>query len=432
MKAIGYARESTRDQAVYGFNLDDQCKKIEAYTELYFEGKHCELQIIREEGASAKSLNRPKMQEIIAMVKNREFDVLIVHNLDRLTRQVADLAELLKIFEENNVQLVSITENINTKEPVGRFFIFLIVLIAQWEEETISSRTRRGVEESLRQGNYAAPGAPFGYKRDPDDNHKLIINEDEAKIVRRVFESIAQKGYSITALAHEFNAEKLLEMHWDKARISRMIENTIYYGTYFKYGKEYRNLAPKIVSKDLYDEANRKEPGFRHSPKRKYIYKGLVYCTSCKRPLHCRHTINKIGKHYHYYGCYGCGKQVAEKEITDMIREKMDQILQELECETELQKMSKKFKFLSDILEKVPMSSVLNVDEDGGLASLITAESVERDKFEKCIDVLRSEVRSLHFEDLPFLRKREIALDYIKEILFNPEDGSIVINYWDS
>lgn len=112
LRIVGYGRESTREQAKYGFNLDDQEKKIMKYVDVYYEDGTYSMQMFREEGASAKSLDRPKMNEIMAMVRKGQVDTIVIHNLDRLTRQVKDLAVLLEEFDKNNVSLVSITEMI--------------------------------------------------------------------------------------------------------------------------------------------------------------------------------------------------------------------------------------------------------------------------------------------------------------------------------
>ena len=99
LRVIGYCRESTREQAKYGFNLDDQEKKIQKYVDVYYADNSYSLTMMREEGASAKSLNRPKMNELMSMVRRKRVDTIIIHNLDRLTRQVKDLATLLEEFE---------------------------------------------------------------------------------------------------------------------------------------------------------------------------------------------------------------------------------------------------------------------------------------------------------------------------------------------
>ena len=81
-RIVGYARESTRDQAVNGFNLDEQERWIKEYVDLYYPSTENHFSMIREEGASAKSLLRPRFTEIIDLIKNEQVDILIVHNLD--------------------------------------------------------------------------------------------------------------------------------------------------------------------------------------------------------------------------------------------------------------------------------------------------------------------------------------------------------------
>ena len=144
-RIIGYARESTREQAENGFNLDEQERKIREYLDVYYDDQDYQFEMLREEGASARSLNRPLMIEIINRVENELVDVLIIHNLDRLTRNLSDLQDLLDLFERKGVKLISIKENVETQTIQGKVFISIIVLIAQWEEDIIADRTRRGM-----------------------------------------------------------------------------------------------------------------------------------------------------------------------------------------------------------------------------------------------------------------------------------------------
>lgn len=94
------------------------------------------------------------MIRLIVDVSNGEIDVILVHNLDRLTRRLKDLIHLLELFQVAEVSLVSIKEKIETETAMGRFFIIIIILIAQWELETISERTKRGMDRSAKEGNY--------------------------------------------------------------------------------------------------------------------------------------------------------------------------------------------------------------------------------------------------------------------------------------
>ena len=317
LRVIGYCRESTREQAKYGFNLDDQEKKIRKYVDVYYADNSYSLTMMREEGASAKSLNRPKMNELMSMVRRKRVDTIIIHNLDRLTRQVKDLATLLEEFEKYDVSLISITEKIDTKSPMGRFFIYMIVLIAQWEWETISSRSIRGIEESARQGNYALPGAPVGYKRNPEDTHKLIVVEEEAAVVRRIFESVAYGQRAAKTVAAELNKEKTLSKRWDEKKVQGIIGNKIYYGTFERFGVEYPNHTPPIVSKELYDQANQAFKSNTGHVRHKYLYKGLVICKKCGRKMTCFVGEGRQGTKYLYYRCETCKVLLPEKRITD-------------------------------------------------------------------------------------------------------------------
>ena len=108
IRIVGYGRESTREQAEDGFNLDEQERRINEYVDLYYAEDEIEYSLIREEGASARSLKRPKMNVVLEKIRHDEVDVLIVHNLDRLTRNLVDMQQLLELFEEKHVQLVSL------------------------------------------------------------------------------------------------------------------------------------------------------------------------------------------------------------------------------------------------------------------------------------------------------------------------------------
>ena len=94
IRIIGYGRESTREQAEDGFNLDEQERKIREYVDVYYEGKDIQFTMFREEGVSARSLKRPKMKMILDEIPDGAVDVLIVHNLDRLTRKLIDIGDL--------------------------------------------------------------------------------------------------------------------------------------------------------------------------------------------------------------------------------------------------------------------------------------------------------------------------------------------------
>lgn len=160
MKAIGYARVSTEDQAQGGVSLDFQEEKVRAYC----VAKDWELiKMLRDDGYSAKDLNRPGMQEILKGCRKREFDVVVILKLDRLTRSVKDLGYLVEdVFSKCSVGFSSIQDNFDTCTANGRMVMNILATIAQWERDTISERTRDAMQ-FMKNGLKLVGAVPYGF-----------------------------------------------------------------------------------------------------------------------------------------------------------------------------------------------------------------------------------------------------------------------------
>ena len=149
MQLIGYSRVSTAEQVSEGVSLEMQAKKIEAYCLV----KDWQLSaVITEAGQSAKSLNRPGMARLLAMVDAGEVSTVIVYKLERLTRSVADLDRLVKVFEKKNVALVSLQESLDATTATGRLMMNLLASVSQWEREVIGEQTKDALQELKAQG----------------------------------------------------------------------------------------------------------------------------------------------------------------------------------------------------------------------------------------------------------------------------------------
>lgn len=119
MRAIGYVRVSTEKQADFGVSLEAQQEKVRAMAVV--QGAEL-MGLVIDAGESAKSLNRPGMTELLALVDSRAVDVVIIAKLDRLTRSVKDLAELLERFTRRGVSLVSVADALDTQSAAGRLW----------------------------------------------------------------------------------------------------------------------------------------------------------------------------------------------------------------------------------------------------------------------------------------------------------------------
>jgi site-specific DNA recombinase len=143
VQVIGYARVSTEDQARDGVSITAQQAKIETYATVK---DWALLELIRDEGHSAKHLKRPDLERLLALVEGRHVEAVIVYKLDRLTRSVADLDKLMKLFERKGVALVSLQKPLDATTATGRLMMNLLTSVSQWEREVIGERTRDAMQ----------------------------------------------------------------------------------------------------------------------------------------------------------------------------------------------------------------------------------------------------------------------------------------------
>jgi site-specific DNA recombinase len=160
-KIVAYARVSTEEQAMHGVSLEAQQARMQA---LAVAGAFQIDEMIVDAAQSAKTLKRPGMARILDGIRAGEIGTLMVLKLDRLTRSVRDLYELLALLEKYDVKLTSISEMIDTSSAAGRMFLTMLSAFSQWERETIGERTAVALTHKRSTGK-AYARAVFGYRR---------------------------------------------------------------------------------------------------------------------------------------------------------------------------------------------------------------------------------------------------------------------------
>jgi DNA invertase Pin-like site-specific DNA recombinase len=203
MKSIlGYARVSTSEQAASGDSLEAQKTKLGAFA--IATGRLLR-EIVVDAGESAKDLRRPGLSRIMKAVELDLVDSILIFKLDRLTRSVRDLAELLLQFARHNVTIVSVCESLDTGTAAGRLTLNLLVSVSQWEREAIGERTAFVLEHKRAKGEvYGHP--PFGFYR---CGNKLLHNRqelwaleialrmrDDGVSYRRIGEWLSENGFT--------------------------------------------------------------------------------------------------------------------------------------------------------------------------------------------------------------------------------------------
>jgi site-specific DNA recombinase len=201
VRAIGYVRVSTDEQAKEGISLENQREKISAYCSL---NDMILTDIIADEGISAKNLNREGMQSLILLVKQNKVDAVIIYKLDRLSRSVKDTIVLVELFEKHKVAFHSIVDHIDTKTATGRFFLHIMSSLAQMERELIGERTKDALSLKVRKGERVGH-VPFGYNLG-SDGKTLIENPIEQEAIC-LMKNLYRKGFAYRAICRELNSK---------------------------------------------------------------------------------------------------------------------------------------------------------------------------------------------------------------------------------
>src|SRR5262249_36654689 len=200
MRAIGYARVSTDKQADRGVSLDAQQEKIRAMAVVHAAEL---LDTLVDGGESAKSLNRPSMQRLLALVESRAVDAVIVAKLDRLTRSVKDLCSLLELFEKRGVARISVAESLDTGSAAGGLGMTMLGAVRQWGREAIGERTRDAMRHKRFNGERVGNIA-YGFRLSAD--RKQLEPDPHEQAVLTAIRELRSNRCTLRGIAAELNA----------------------------------------------------------------------------------------------------------------------------------------------------------------------------------------------------------------------------------
>jgi site-specific DNA recombinase len=242
-----YIRWSTDEQSE-GTTLEVQRESCEHY--LLAQGwKLREELVFVDEGYSGGSLERPGLDALRKAVRAGRVSCVVVFKLDRLSRSVIDTVNLVLQEWEGLCYVKSTREPVDTTTSAGKMFFYMLASYAEWERSVIKERTMSGKIKRAQQGKNPGFVAPYGYKRG-DKPGEWLIDEDEATIVRRVFEEyIAGKGiHTIAAGLYNSGIRPRRSDRWHATTIAQMLTNLSYTGV-LEYGKT--TVAPRAVQKSI-------------------------------------------------------------------------------------------------------------------------------------------------------------------------------------
>ncbi len=212
-RAIGYARVSTTEQAQYGLSLDAQTVRLRDAAPAY--GYMLDRVVLDSVSGGVAPEKRPGMVEALARLRSGGAQCLVVTKLDRLSRRTLDSLRLIELAERERWQVISLSEQLDTATPGGRFTTTILAAFAEMERSQISERTRAGMEQVRREGRARSRFIPFGYRvlGKPDrttlaagDRGQLVPFEQEQALLR-VMLRLRRTGLGAHAIASRLNCD---------------------------------------------------------------------------------------------------------------------------------------------------------------------------------------------------------------------------------
>lgn len=229
-RVVGYVRVSTEGQADEGVSLGAQRAKLEAYSVAMDLELVC---VEMDAGRSARTVEgRPGLLRALALLDRGEATGLLVVKLDRLTRSVRDLGDLVERYFASKCSLLSVSDSIDTRTAGGRLVLNVLASVSQWEREATAERTRESLAHLKSQGVLVG-GVPLGRRRtgEIDRDGRRVVADDEAEMaaVRRAVE-LRANGSSLRAIARVLREEgrpTKLGGTWQATTVSRVLGRAV-------------------------------------------------------------------------------------------------------------------------------------------------------------------------------------------------------------
>ncbi len=287
LKAVIYARTSSASQR-FGYSIDEQVRQCwQRCQRLNWDITH----IFRDEAVSGKDTDRPMFQQLIKQVQAEAIDIVVFWKLDRFSRSLIHAVQLEQEFREYGVALHSVTEQIDTTTPTGRFNFRNISSASEFERELITQRSQMGMKGLAMEHKWPNNKPPFGYNM--KNNGKLVIDSDEADVVQSIFEKyIELRSMRKVALSFsETTKKEAPNQQWTIQDISRLLRNELYIGEYKVAGVEEYVAEYQIVEESTFDQVS--------SIRMRFQTKG---CSRDRMPCSNKETrVKKVADQYNNY-----------------------------------------------------------------------------------------------------------------------------------
>jgi len=282
--------------------------------------------------ASGATADRPGLQQALRVARAGRFDVLLVYRVDRFSRRLSDLLDLLNELEEAGVAFASATEPFDTSTSIGRMLVQLLGVFAEFERETIIDRVTKGMAMKASKGKWPGGSRPYGFCVDRE-THRLIPHPDEAPHLREIFRLFTAKRLGTRAIADELNQRGVTNRTgkpWSGHTINRIIANPAYAGD-IAYGEVYVEDAHEpLIDRKTWRKAceiaaSRADAHTQRAMSdTNYHLTGLITCPACGHKYIGTAATgrNRVYRYYtcfsrSRYGTHGCQAQRLRADLLD-------------------------------------------------------------------------------------------------------------------
>ena len=319
-----YVRVSTERQANEGYSVGAQKANLSRFANV---NNFCIYDVYADEGISGKNVEgRPAVKRLIKDIQDGKIDVVLIQKFDRLTRNITDTEDFIKLFQQYDVDVWSISDGkVDISNSNGKFMTLLKGLFAQYEREQTSERIKVAFKQKVEQGYTLCCGClPYGYNREKG-NKIIVINPEEAEVVRRIYQMYVD-NMSFTEIARTLNTEgvptknagKTIYLRkggvvigsrtfvgvWSPKAIRLILSNPVY------IGKVRHNIRSEncyvgdgahepIISNEMWEKVREKVSKVKkvvrtNRPKDDVYFCGTLVCGVCGKVLTTERTLGRL------------------------------------------------------------------------------------------------------------------------------------------
>jgi site-specific DNA recombinase len=407
VRAVAYLRVSSVSQ-IDGYSLDAQGR---LFQELCKSRGWEPVKVYREEGKSAHVeaiARRPVFRQLLEDASKGDFSIVVVHTLDRWSRNQRVTLESLATLAKHNVSLVSISENIDYSTPQGKLFTQMLGSFAEYFSDSLATHVSKGLDERALDGRHTG-GIPFGYQScwqegerkrlcDPEHPGGLHTDKREALAVAELFRRYASGITTLSQLAAWLNEQgfRTRNMHrladangtlvsgprlFTTASVRGILHNPFYTGKVIHKGKMLPGVHEPLVSQEVFDlvQATLKKNSGRSEtlhpkPEREYLLKGIIRCVYCCMPMWAQ--TYKNGRRYYrehrgsrsLAACPACGGSipchVADDQVGRVVQaielgpRWMEQALAIVDLKDEVERVKKRREVVQEKLRRMAKAYV--------------------------------------------------------------------------